>query len=638
MPSQARRPRRPRLGADFGPLEDRSVPAQFGIPWPDAGHLTLSFAPDGTPTPAGPSQAGTALAAAPGWQREVLRAFQTWAVNTNLNVGLVADGGQPLGAVGAIQGDKRFGDVRVAAAPVAGDTELAFASPFTWAGSTFSGDVIIDTANRFAVGDTPAGADVFTVAAHEAGHALGLDHSAEAGSVRNETYTFRTGLSAGDVAAVKGLYGARSPDAYDAKASNGTAAAASPVPVVPNTDNRQLMAVGDVTAAGDVDYYKVKVPSGTTSLVGRLKVTGESLLLARYTITNVYGQVIGSGAATDPTSNDLTFQFDSPVPGDYFVRVEGASKDVFGVGGYRLVVDLTTAQAPKPAPLPKALPVTDGGTNNTLATATKLDPKNQTDSRFDASYQGASETPTDGDYYKVHSSKMAGGVLAMNVVVWGTDADPLSPMVHVYDEKGQPVAFQVLANDAGVVSVRVASVTPDKDYYVQVMARAPGGLGSYFMGVDFNQYAFTPYQAVAAGTLAAGGAAAGGLTVAQSGVYQFAVSAALAGTGGGSVAMDLVDATGATVTTLTAAGNQPSATRAQYLPAGTYTVVYRHLAPAAGAAAPVRYTLFLQALSDPIGPRPTGVTSSAGDTKTPIGVYVYAGASDVLATGLPAVF
>ena len=29
-------------------LEDRCTPATWGNPWPDAAHLTLSFAPDGT--------------------------------------------------------------------------------------------------------------------------------------------------------------------------------------------------------------------------------------------------------------------------------------------------------------------------------------------------------------------------------------------------------------------------------------------------------------------------------------------------------------------------------------------------------------------------------------------------------------
>src|SRR4051812_40645749 len=32
------------------PLEPRDTPATFGNPWPDGQHLTLSLAPDGTPT------------------------------------------------------------------------------------------------------------------------------------------------------------------------------------------------------------------------------------------------------------------------------------------------------------------------------------------------------------------------------------------------------------------------------------------------------------------------------------------------------------------------------------------------------------------------------------------------------------
>src|SRR4051812_34484669 len=104
-------PARRLLGTPIELLEDRSVPnATFGIPWADNDHLTLSFAPDATQTVTGPSslfatmsQAGATAA----WKREVLRAFQTWAVQTNADIGLVADGGQGFGSAGAVQGDKR---------------------------------------------------------------------------------------------------------------------------------------------------------------------------------------------------------------------------------------------------------------------------------------------------------------------------------------------------------------------------------------------------------------------------------------------------------------------------------------------------------------------------------------------------
>ncbi len=628
--------RRPRLGADFGPLEDRSVPAQFGIPWPDTGHLTLSFAPDGTPTPAGPSQSTATFAAAPGWQRETLRAFQAWAVHTNMNIGVVADGGQPTAAPGAVQGDSRFGDVRIAAAPIAGDNEVAFAAPFAWAGSTVAGDVLFDSGRPFRVGNVAGGYDVFTVAAHEAGHAFGLDHSADAGSVLNETYSYRTGLSAGDVARVRALYGARTPDAYDAAASNGTAAGAVAVPRVAGSTS-QYLAVGDVTTAADVDYYKITVPVGTASLVGRLKVSGESLLLARYTVTNLLGQVVATGAAADPLTNDLTFRIDGPLPATYLVRVEGATPDVFGIGGYRLVLDTTSLAAPLLAALPQRLqPALDAGTNDTLGQSTRLEPKTQADARFDAVFLGAIETPTDADYYTVRTLT-GNSPVTLNLLAWGTDASPVLPAIHVYDDAGRPLAHQVLANDSGVVSVRVAGVSPNRDYFVQVLARAPGQVGEYYLGADFNTSAAPPAGGLATGTLSAGSAAAAGtFTVVRSAVYQFGIGASLtapaapaAGLGG--VTLDVVDAGGNTVLSLTADGNQTAVTRVQYLPLGTYTLRYRYWV---SGTVPLRYNAVLHLLTDPIGPRRTETAGSNPPPPPPDG-YTYDGPSDTQPTGLP---
>src|SRR6266566_2601865 len=96
-------------------LEDRCTPATWGNPWPDAAHLTLSFAPDSTPVGNAASSLSKLLAAYPAgdWQLAALRGFQTWAVNANINVNLTADGGQAFGTDGAPQGDTRFGDIRL---------------------------------------------------------------------------------------------------------------------------------------------------------------------------------------------------------------------------------------------------------------------------------------------------------------------------------------------------------------------------------------------------------------------------------------------------------------------------------------------------------------------------------------------
>ena len=64
----------------------------------------------------------------------------------------MADGGQALGTVGAVQGDTRFGDVRIAAAPQSSGL-VANAAPFSWSGTTLSGDVVFNANYPFRTGN-----------------------------------------------------------------------------------------------------------------------------------------------------------------------------------------------------------------------------------------------------------------------------------------------------------------------------------------------------------------------------------------------------------------------------------------------------------------------------------------------------
>ena len=116
------------LGAEE--LERRDTPATVGNPWPDGEHLTLSLAPDGTAV-GGRSSSLSALLAQLGPQAklDVLRAFQSWAVPANINLGLVTDNGAPFGTGGAVQSDPRFGDIRVGGIPLAADV-LAVTAPY----------------------------------------------------------------------------------------------------------------------------------------------------------------------------------------------------------------------------------------------------------------------------------------------------------------------------------------------------------------------------------------------------------------------------------------------------------------------------------------------------------------------------
>ena len=114
----------------------------FGVPWADPSHLTVSFVPDGTMVDGISSNLfGVVQPEAAAWQAEILRAVQTWAQYANINVSVVGDSGDPLGVDGAVQGDARFGDIRIAARPLSGNV-LAITTPSGPLGGTRAGDIV----------------------------------------------------------------------------------------------------------------------------------------------------------------------------------------------------------------------------------------------------------------------------------------------------------------------------------------------------------------------------------------------------------------------------------------------------------------------------------------------------------------
>ena len=182
------------------------TPADFGNPWPDARHLSLSFAPDGTQVAnqVSDSSAPGSVAPTSTWQFEILRPFQTWAAKANIDLHVVSDSGLPFGTTGAIQGDPRFGDIRVASSnmPSGG---VAGAVPFEVDAGTWAGAVTLNGAAPLGVGGS-ATYDLFRVMLHEAGHVLGLDHSIDPASVMYPTYSdSHNDLTSADVAALQAL-------------------------------------------------------------------------------------------------------------------------------------------------------------------------------------------------------------------------------------------------------------------------------------------------------------------------------------------------------------------------------------------------------------------------------------------------
>jgi hypothetical protein len=144
-------------------------------------------------------------------------AFNVWAAAAAIdNLGMVADGGGNAGAAGAAGA---LGHIRFAAWEIIAGGVLAHAfnpcdAALCGAGGNIGGDTHFDV-NRIWVDDPFDSAadndfDLFTVALHEIGHALGLGHSNVVGSVMEPVYAGgRRTLHADDIAGIQALYGPR---------------------------------------------------------------------------------------------------------------------------------------------------------------------------------------------------------------------------------------------------------------------------------------------------------------------------------------------------------------------------------------------------------------------------------------------
>ena len=477
------------------PLEPRDVPAvALGDGWADAKNLTLSFAPDGTligqPPPnavevqtvsatllgtaglsgvnallrpvtggvdaltggltSGPnsrSNTHTAFGGLAGWQREILRAFQTWVAATNVNIGLGADTGASFGSSGAYQGDARFGDIRIGGTRL-DPSALGNAVIVSPDNGTWSGDVLFNTSIGFSTGGGRGGYDLFTVALHEAGHVFGLEHSDDPNSVLSERYVgVRVGLSASDLATVRSYYGgARRADAFDLAGANGTQASAWAIRAAGN-----FTLTADLTTAADADWYSFAVPAGVRSFGVKLETTGLSLLTAGLSVVDASGRVVGTATATDPTRGDLTINVTSATSGPYYLRVESASADVFGVGRYRLTVTGLggTTTDVTPAAGGQAVSMTPPADQPVLSSGTLTRSANQSQFTYDMPSSGLLNL----------SAEATANTSGVDVIVEVYDANGQKVMSFTQSANGT-VAGKSAYLSAGRYTVRMTAVIP----------------------------------------------------------------------------------------------------------------------------------------------------------------------------------
>lgn len=338
-------------------LESRVVPySTSGNAWPVPQLVSLSFEPDGTNLGGVSSNLFATFNAkwsTTTWQNQFLRAAQVWAQQTNLNVTVIADNGGGIGSGSYQQGDANLGDIRIGGFNFGSGTLASAYLPPPVNNYSIAGDIQFNTGQVFNIGSTY---DLWTVAAHEIGHALGLLHSTVSTAVMYGSYnTRKTVLNSDDISGIQAIYGgARTQDTYDVAAPNGTFATATNIQgQIDATTLAALVNNLDITTTSDLDYYTFTAPAGTnSSFTVTLQSKGLSLLGANVTVYAADKSTqLGTATSLDRTGCTLTLTISNVSAGQqFYVKSAGADTTAFGTGAYALVLNFGSGAAPTVTP------------------------------------------------------------------------------------------------------------------------------------------------------------------------------------------------------------------------------------------------------------------------------------------------
>lgn len=610
--------------AEFQSLEDRRMLAAFGNPWPEPRDLTISFPADGVQLSHYDNDINQALdeiAARQDWQKLVLRAYQTWAIHADLNIGLRNDFNTDFGVPGKIVGDPRFGEFRIGAFPSEG--LVASSVPFQAIAGTYSGDLVINSADPYVFHDwentlppdpasiDPNSRDLFSVLLHESGNTLGLDDNLLEWSVMFRTYNTPKGLlTPEDVQAIQTLYGARS-DPYELL-DNGHLRQAdlieTPIGFDPNTE--VIRTRGSLAHAGDVDHYKITPVRGQQQVQIRIRAEGVSLLKSRLDVVDAMGQPIERAASVSVFDNDVVVSVDDlHHRNDLYLRVAALQPDdVYAVGDYWVEVDyrLPSVRAGDPVPGPYdsgpdalfagfGLVDNEDGQNETPTSADSWIANDYAaEQRYEIS--ASMNSALDVDVYKITSPATAADRLLVNVVGIGLDAPALR--LRVVDADGMAVGTSGFVRANGTMTVEVTAPVALQDYYVRVSVD-PGstvGVGNYVAVAEF-EVAATQMNDVAKGHATGERDVYLRWTAHKSRLFRFDLAASSGGSSQ-SIRLTIYDAHTREVRAIAIAQSGTTRSLLAWLQQGEYILKFQAVAVGDAAVLGADYRLLADGISD----------------------------------------
>ncbi len=571
-----------------------------GRPFGLSNRLTVSFAPDGTSIFDDASalfSSFTSTLSVQQIQDSVLDAFNMWATNGNLDVGLVADSGDPFGTAGKAFGDSRFGDVRVGAIPLPGDVNAIALGQGDFVAGTWAGDILFNSNAQF--DDVE---DFFAVALHEVGHVLGMEHTSDLQSVMHR-YSNRTTLHQVNVDEFRSLYGTRSLDRHDDDdgiSNNDSPEEATKLEFIDDDvieGEIPAIAFGDISTGTDQDYFRVDIPGDYAGPVS-FQITSETIsqLAFRVSLLDATGQVLDQLQTSSSRGDTLSFEVSNVANARRFLRVE--SLDGQSVGSFGIAASLVDRSRFNQAEILGVLQERqyfnydpedlaeylvdpenflhndDNHSDDVFANAVDLvtDDGFELNSRFE--YRASLADATDVDIYRFETAENVPGATALNLSVRTMEPLGMTPALQLFDENGQPLETQIAVNGHGEMSIQLAGFEQGKEYYVAVATDSLLAFrdGNYELVVSYSSEPLN-FDQLATGQLTGTTKQYHSLHVAESQMFQFAFEADALANGQQPILWATIydEAGQAVYQTATRAGERRTA-NTTLLPPGSYTI------------------------------------------------------------------